>query len=49
MMMFNRNVPPNVYIPDTDFDWSPKIIDECICDEWAIAKIAPQGGKMSAK
>lgn len=45
--MFGKQPPPGGCppIPDVDFDWSPKIIDECICDEWAIAKIAPSGAK----
>ena len=41
MMMFNKNPPPNCFIPDVEHDWSPKIIDECISDQWAIAKISP--------
>lgn len=48
--MFGKNPPPgNCYIPEVDFDWSPKIIDECISDEWAIAKIAPATAKHQGK
>lgn len=48
MMMFNRNPPANCFIPDAEFDWSHKIIDEVLSDTWAIAKISPQSSK-SAK
>lgn len=49
--MFNGNVPSGCVIPDIDHDWSPKIIDECICDSWLIAKIASnsQGGKANIR
>ena len=48
--MFGRNAPPGgVIIPENNYDWSPKIIDECVCDEWAIALISPLGAKLNGK
>jgi hypothetical protein len=38
MTMCERKMPQGVVIPDETYDWTAKMIDECIVDTWALAK-----------
>ena len=39
MVMLDQKVPQGMVIPDESHDWSFKIIDECICEQFLLAKI----------
>jgi other hect domain ubiquitin protein ligase E3 len=38
MVMLERKIPQGCIIPDDNYDWTCKMIDECIVDSWALAK-----------
>lgn len=42
MVMCEKKIPQGCIIPDDNYDWSCKMIDECIVDTWALAKFKPQ-------
>ena len=42
MTMLERRIPQGCVIPDDNYDWTCKMIDECIVDSWALAKFKPQ-------
>lgn len=34
-------MPQGCTVPDEHYDWTSKMIDECIVDSWALAKFKP--------
>jgi len=40
--MFENKIPQGCIIPDDNYDWTCKMIDECVVDSWALAKFKPQ-------
>jgi hypothetical protein len=42
MIMFENKIPQGCVIPDDNYDWTCKMIDECTVDSWALAKLKPQ-------
>ena len=39
MTILEHKVPGGVTIPDENYDWSTKIVEECIVGEWYLSKI----------
>lgn len=39
MKMLENKLPNGLVIPDENYDWSTKIIEECIVGSWYLAKI----------
>lgn len=38
LTMCERKLPQGCTVPDENYDWTSKMIDECIVDSWALAK-----------
>jgi len=38
MQMLEKKIPQGCVIPDDNYDWTVKMIDECIVDTYALAK-----------
>ena len=47
MVLLERRLPANLYIPDENYDWSAKIIDECIVGNWYLSKIKQRSSSES--
>lgn len=44
MTMCEKKMPQGCNVPDENYDWTCKMIDECLVDTWALAKFkAPKG------
>lgn len=35
-------MPQGCNVPDENYDWTAKMVDECIVDSWALAKFKTQ-------
>lgn len=38
LTMCERKMPQGCNVPDDNYDWTAKMVDECIVDSWALAK-----------
>ena len=38
LTMCEKKMPQGCVVPDDNYDWTAKMIDECIVDSWALAK-----------
>lgn len=44
MTMCEKKMPQGCNVPDENYDWTCKMIDECLVDTWALARLkAPKG------
>ena len=39
MFMGNNRLHPGVNLPSENTDWTAKVVEECIIDSWALAKL----------
>jgi hypothetical protein len=47
MVLMERRIPPTLFVPDENHEWSTKIIDECIVGNWYLAKIKQRSSSES--
>jgi hypothetical protein len=41
MTMCEKKMPQGCIVPDEHYDWTCKMIEECVVDTWALAKFKP--------